>query len=224
VSPESCCELAKDLVAVEELRRQAVPGLELVDRSDDLIGGLELRRGTGRWEREGGAWVERDSVWRDGWLGYSVAAWAPEGGAAQRALVDLEPHPGPEGTLSGRIDTAASALSAAQPLLSEAAARQALREARTLELTPDAALLRLLAAVAGGRGGLSAADADRLEQIETRLEGSVSRSRRAALRAALRGQGDAQSLELLKQATSGLVPEARVYLRELWARAALAQP
>jgi hypothetical protein len=215
--------LDRQLDALVEQRRQAVPGLELVDRADARIGGLAMRRGSGRWERESITWVEHDAVWRDGWLGFAFAAWAPAGGAAQRAIEGLKPRPGSEGTLEARLEKAAAGLSAQQPLLSEASAREALRQSRSLALTPDTALLRVLSAAAAGRAALGEADLDRLRAIETRLERSVGSRGRGTLRAALDGRGDARSLELLLQATAGLDPEERVYLRELWGRAAAAQ-
>jgi hypothetical protein len=216
--------LDRELDALIEQRRQAVPSLELTDRSDARLAGLAVRRGSGRWERGPEAWVEHDSVWRDGWLRYSFAVWAPEGGAAERAIAALEPRPGPAGTLEERLGKAAAALSAQQPLLSELAARVALRRSRRLDLDPDAALLQVLSAAASSRSALTAADAARLEAIEGQLERSTVRRQRGALRAALDGRGDAGSVELLRQAADALDPEERLHLRELWGRAAAAQP
>jgi len=222
-------EPERHLDRVVEERRQAIPSLEVVDRADVHVAGFDGRRAFGRWGSEAGAFQESTTVWRDGWLLFSLTAWAPEGGAGRRQVEAIQQSLRAEAPLTPRIEQQANALAGAVTLLTPASARKLVLGSETLELPPPAAFHAAAVSVQRGRNGLAPPDAQRLRELTDQLLEQVPRRQRPALARYLETpqvapERSADFFQALESALAALPEAERLRLQWLWEATILAAP
>jgi hypothetical protein len=130
-------------------RKSVAPGFAASARSDTTVGGLAARQASSEWGADGTRFRERTVVWKDGWVYFGLACWAPEEASekASRGTDALLAAFQMKGALDARVRDAVGVVTRDVPFLSAPAAEllMARSEARVLE--PDQAFRRGLEAL-----------------------------------------------------------------------------
>jgi hypothetical protein len=210
-------------------RRTERPELKPGMRGNALVGSLAGRRHDSTWLKDGVVQREVAVAGLDGWMGFALVAWMPDGEASRPDGLDaLTRGLAARGLLAARLRDAVDAAVSEVPHLSAPAAEQlmALSEARVLD--PDQAFRRSLAALAGLLPSLSPAETRELAALTTatyagvpwadraRLAGYVERVRSTQ---ATRPDEDRAMAALMKAAEQRLTPARLLRLQAYYEKA-----
>jgi hypothetical protein len=211
-------------------RKSATPGLTASGRSDTTVGGLAARQASSAWGADGERFRERAVVWKDGWVYFALACWAPEeaGERATRGTDALLAGFQMKGALDARVREAVAVVTREVPFLSAPAAEllMARSEARVLE--PDQAFRRGLEALTRALPAWKPQEVNELGQLTSAIYAGLparDRGRLASYIGRVRGgqattpQDDKEMGQLMKAAILRLRAPQRQRLQALYEKA-----
>jgi len=210
-------------------RRKAIPSLKDLGRTDVLVGRLSARKAAGTWDDGGVKQQDVSVVWRDGWVYFGMAAWAPEEGAARPQMLDqLAEGVTTQGALASRLQQAVQAVTQNVPHLSAPAAEMLMGQSEAKVLEPDQAFRRSLDALSRALPIFSKAETEELSALtaatyaglapkdRTRLAAYVDRVRN---RESTTPQEDREMVQLMKAAVMKLPAMRRLRLQAYYEKA-----
>jgi hypothetical protein len=232
-APRGVANADQYLDLVVERRRGERPGFQAGDRSSALVGSLTGRRLDAGWAEGGTRHRETIVAGLDGWMGFALVAWMPEGAASRPDGLDpLARGLAARGLLAVRLRSAVDAAVAAVPHLSPAAAEQLMSQTEARVLEPEQAFRRSLAALAQLLPALSKAETRELSALTSATYASVPWKDRARLASYVervrRGdttppEEDREMADLMKAAEDALAPARRLRLQAYYEKAILAK-
>jgi hypothetical protein len=170
-APSGVASLDQYLDRFLESRKSAAPGFAASGRSDTKVGGLAARQASSAWGADGARFRERAVVWKDGWVYFAMACWAPEeaGEKASRGTDALLAGFQMKGDLDARVREAVAVVTREVPFLNAPAAEllMARSEARVLE--PDQAFRRGLEALTRALPGWKPKEVSELGQLTSAM-------------------------------------------------------
>ncbi len=214
-------------------RRADRTDFEAGSRASALVGSLTGRRLDAAWHD--GAVRQREAIVAglDGWMGFALVAWMPEGSASRPDGLDpLVRGLAARGLLAVRLRAAVDAAVTAVPHLSPAAAEQLMSQTEARVLEPEQAFRRSLAALAQMLPSLSSAETRELAALTRATYASVPPRHRARLASYVervrRGDTtppgeDREMAALMKAAEDELSPAPRLRLQAYYEKAVLAK-
>lgn len=221
------------LDAIQTRRRSERPGFEAGQRVNAVIGSLTGRQLEAAWSEGGTRFREVVVAGLDGWMGFALVAWMPEGTASRPNGLDaLSRGLAARGVLAVRLRQAVDAAVAAVPHLSAPAAEQLMAQSAARVIEPDQAFRRSLQALAENIGSLTPAEKNELSRLttatysgvpwkdRTRLAGYVERVRKGDTTTPAE---DHEMAELLRSAELRLSAEGRLKLQGFYEKAILAK-
>jgi hypothetical protein len=195
-------------------------------RADTLVGRLTGRKASGSWDDAGVRQHDVSVVWRDGWVYFGLAAWAPEEGAARPQMLEkLVEGVGTQGALAARLQQAVQSVTQAVPQLSAPAAEMLMAQSEAKVLEPDQAFRRSLDALSRALPTLSKTETQELSQITSATYASLpwkDRGRLLAYVDRVRNREnttpgeDREMGQLMKEAVLKLPPMRRLRLQALY--------
>jgi hypothetical protein len=217
-----------DLIAAS--RRRQIVSLKELSRTDVRVGALPGRKAMSTWESGAAKYQDTLWVWRDGWIFFALAAWAPaeDAAAAAREMDALVRGIVNQGALAARTQEAVSRVTEEVPHLTPASAEtlMALSEAHTLD-APEA-FRRSFSLMSQSLPQLSRAEASEFASLTAAIYASVPWKQRAKLEAyfrRVRGREstspaeDAEMAQAVKSAVLGLKPARRARLQAIYDKA-----
>jgi hypothetical protein len=232
-APRGVANADQYLDLVVERRRGERAGFQAGDRSSALVGSLTGRRLDAGWAEGGTRHRETIVAGLDGWMGFALVAWMPEGAASRPDGLDpLARGLAARGLLAVRLRSAVDAAVAAVPHLSPAAAEQLMSQTEARVLEPEQAFRRSLAALAQLLPALSKAETRELSALTSATYASVPWKDRARLASYVervrRGdttppEEDREMADLMKAAEDALAPARRLRLQAYYEKAILAK-
>jgi hypothetical protein len=229
-TPSGVASLEQYLDRFLESRKSAAPGFAASGRSDTTVGGLAARQASSAWSADGARFRERAVVWRDGWVYFALACWAPEeaGEKAARGTDALLAGFQMKGALDARVRDAVAVVTREVPFLSAPAAEllMARSEARVLE--PDQAFRRGLEALTRALPDWKPQEVNEVGQLTSAIYAGLSprdRGRLASYIGRVRGgqattpQDDKEMGQLMKSAILRLRAPQRQRLQALYEKA-----
>jgi len=229
-APSGVASLEQYLDRFLESRKSAAPGFTASTRSDATVGGLAARQASSTWGADGTRFRERAVVWRDGWVYFAMACWAPEeaGEKATRGTDALLAGFQMKGALDARVREAVAVVTREVPFLSAPAAEllMARSEARVLE--PDQAFRRGLEALTRALPSWKPQEVNELGQLTSAIYAGLpsrDQSRLASYIGRVRGgqattpQDDKEMGQLMKSAILRLRAPQRQRLQALYEKA-----
>ena len=218
---------------VVDARRADRPGFEPGPRSSALVGSLTGRRLDAAWKD--GTLGQREAIVAglDGWMGFALVAWMPEGAASRPDGLDpLARGLAARGLLAARLRAAVDAAVAAVPHLSPPAAEQLMSQTEARVLEPDQAFRRSIAALAQLLPALAKEETRELAGLTSATYASVPAKDRRRLASYVERvrRGDTTAPEedramaaLMKAAEDRLSPARRLRLQAYYEKAILAK-
>ncbi len=213
----------------QEARRKAIPSLKESMRSDVLVGRLAGRKAVGAWDDGGVRQHDVSVVWRDGWVYFGLAAWAPEEGAARPQMLEqLVEGVRTQGVLAARLQQAVQSVTQDVPQLSAPAAEMLMARSEAKVLEPDQAFRRSLDALSRALPTFSKTETQELSQLTSATYGALpwkDRGRLAAYVDRVRNREsttpgeDREMGELMKSAVMKLPAMGRLRLQSLYEKA-----
>jgi hypothetical protein len=210
-------------------RRRERPELKPGMRANALVGSLAGRRHDSTWVADGVVQREVAVAGLDGWMGFALVAWMPDGEASRPDGLDaLTRGLAARGLLAARLREAVDAVVSQVPHLSAPAAEQLMAQSEARVLDPDQAFRRSLAALARLLPALSPAETRELAALTTatyagvpwaaraRLAGYVERVRNTQ---ATRPEEDREMAALMKAAEERLTPARLLRLQAYYDKA-----
>ena len=150
-SPAGVASLEQYLNRFQQARGSTTPSLQESERSDVLVGRLPGRKAAATWDDAGVRQKDVSVVWRDGWVYFGLAAWAPEEGAARPQMLDqLVDGVTTQGVLAARLQQAVQSVVQEVPQLTVPAAEMLMARSEAKVLEPDQAFRRSLDALVAG--------------------------------------------------------------------------
>jgi hypothetical protein len=229
-APRGVVTVDEHLGQIAIARRKQIPSLKELSRTDVRVGSLLGRKAMSTWESGGARFQDTLAVWKDGWIFFALAAWAPAEDAVTAAaeLDALLRGIANQGLLATRLREAVSRVTEEVPHLTPTSAEtlMALSDAHTLD-APEAfrrsfsllsqSLPRLSRAEVGEFGSLtSAIYASVPWKQRTKLEAYF---RRVRGREATSPSEDAEMARVVKDAVLGLKPARRARLQAIYDKA-----
>ncbi len=228
-SPAGVASLEQYLTRFQQARSKAIPPLRESERQDVSVGRLAGRKALGTWDDAGVRQRDVSVVWRDGWVYFGLAAWAPEEGAARPQMLDqLVDGVTTQGVLAARLQQAVQNVVQEVPQLSAPAAEMLMARSEAKVLEPDQAFRRSLDALSRAIPTLSKTETQELSQLTTATYGALpwkDRGRLAAYVDRVRNREsttpgeDKEMGQLMKSAVLQLPPMRRLRLQALYEKA-----
>jgi hypothetical protein len=229
-SPSGVASLDQYLNRLQLARRRTLPTLRETSRSDVAVGRGSARKAVGVWDKDGVRYHDQAAVWKDGWVYFALAEWAPEtaSSAGDRELGALLAGFSTNGALAARLQQAVQSVTLAVPHLSAAAAEMLMGQSQARVLEPDQAFRRALEAAARALPFFSRADTQEFAQITAASYASLSprdRNRLAAYVERVRArqptspEDDREMSRLMKDAVLRLPADKRERLQFLYEQA-----
>lgn len=211
-------------------RRKLQPSLRELSRSDASVGRMSGRKASASWEAGGTRYRDVSVVWRDGWVYFALAAWAPEASAARatRPMEALEAGFSTNGVLAARLQQAIDKVTQEIPQLTAPAAELLMGQSEARVLEPDQAFRRSFEALSRAQPGWGGAESGQMTQLFAALYASLSgkdRTRLAAYFDKVRGrqlttpEEDREASLLMKGAVLHLSGARRLQLQALYEKA-----
>jgi hypothetical protein len=211
-------------------RRKRQPSLKELARSDASVGRLSGRSASSSWEAGGTRYRDFSVVWRDGWVYFALAAWAPEasGARATRAMDALVAGFSTNGALAARLKQAVDRVTTEVPQLTVAAAELLMGQSEARVLEPDQAFRRSFEALSRAQPTWSRAESAQLSQVFAALYASLGGKERSRLVAYLEKvrarqlttpEEDREASVLMKGAVLRLPAIRRLQLQTLYEKA-----
>jgi len=233
-SPRRVANLDQYLDLLLAERRQAVPSLKELGRSDTLVGRLGGRKSVSTWDDAGVKQRELAVAWKDGWVYFGLVSWIPEEGAQRpQVLDDLVAAFSVQGALADRLQQAVQKVTQEVPQLSAAAAEALMGQSEAKVLEPDQAFRRSIEALARALPTLTKAETQDLSQLTSATYASLAGRERTRLadyveriraREATGPQEDREMSSLMRDAVLKLPAERRLRLQAFYEKAVLAAP
>jgi hypothetical protein len=228
-SPAGVATLEQYLNRFQQARGSTTPSLRESERLDVLVGRLPGRKALGTWDDAGVRQKDVSVVWRDGWVYFGLAAWAPEEGAARPQMLDqLVDGVTTQGVLAARLQQAVQSVVLEVPQLTVPAAEMLMARSEAKVLEPDQAFRRSLDALSRAIPTLSKAETQELSQLTSATYGALpwkDRGRLAAYVDRVRNREstspgeDREMGQLMKIAFLQLPPMRRLRLQALYEKA-----
>jgi len=234
-APDGIASLDQYLDRLLERRRRAVAKLETSARSETRVGGLAGRQTTSAWSADGTRFRERATVWKDGWVYFAVACWAPEE-AGERAGRQIDALLGgftTSGDLDARMRRAVELVTREVPLLTAPAAERLMARSQAQVLEPDQAFRRGIEALTQALAGWTPTEVREVGQITSAIYATLSdkdRNRLASYLGRVRNGGSTSPQEdremgrMMKTAVLRLPAPRRLRLQALCEKAVLTAP
>ena len=228
-SPAGISSLDQYLNRFVNARTKTTPSLKEEARSDVVIGQLSGRKSVATWDDGGVRQHDTSVVWRDGWVYFGLAAWAPEEGAARPQMLDqLAEGVRTQGVFAARLQSAVQVVTRDVPQLTAPAAEMLMAQSEAKVLEPDQAFRRSLDALSRAIPSLSKTETQELSQITSATYASLpwkDRGRLAAYVDRVRNRQstspgeDKEMGQLMKTAVLQLPPMRRLRLQALYEKA-----
>jgi hypothetical protein len=210
-------------------RSKTTPSLKEESRSDVVVGELSARKSVASWDDTGIRQHDTSVVWRDGWVYFGLAAWAPAEGAARPQMLDrLAEGVRTQGVFAARLQSAVQVVTRDVPQLTAPAAEMLMSQSEAKVLEPDQAFRRSLDALSRAIPTFSKAETADLSQITSATYGALpwkDRGRLAAYVDRVRNREsttpgeDKEMGQLMKAAVMQLPPMRRLRLQALYEKA-----
>jgi hypothetical protein len=215
-------------------RRQGIPSLKELARTDALVGRLPARLATESWTSDEGAFREQAVAWRDGWNCFALVVWAPE---ARLARFDPEWSAllhtiAPDGRETERLRQATASLSDDLPHLSPRGVELLLSPRCETSLGVPEACRRGWQAALRGRRSLDELEQRELIRLDSLMGAALpprDQQRFTSYLERVRANGptsrdeDAEMSQLTRTAVLALPESSRVRLQALNEKAIAAQ-
>lgn len=228
-SPPAIASVDQYLDRVWAARQREHPGLKQTGRAELEVGRQPAKQLLGSFDADGARFQEAVTVWRDGWVYFSMVSWLPEGTPrAERELLALVQGVSTQGAFAVRLQTALVNVTMEVPQLTPAAAELLMGQSEAKVLEPEQAFRRSIDALSKALPMLSKKDTQDLGQITTAIYAALVPKDRAMLAAYLAGvreqkpttaAQDKEASRLMKAAVLRLSPPRRTRLQELYDQA-----
>ncbi len=228
-SPQGIGSIDQYLDRVWAQRQKARPSLKQTGRAELTVGSQPAKRLLGSFDEDETRFQESLTVWRDGWVYFSLESFMPEGAPrAERDLEALVRGVTTQGDFALRLQNALVNVTMEVPQLTPAAAELLMGSSEAKVLEPDQAFRRSIEALSRALPSLSKKDAQELGQITTATYGALVPKERAALlayvarvrdRQATTSAQDKEASRIMKSAVLRLPPARRARLQELYQQA-----
>jgi hypothetical protein len=228
-SPQKIASLDEYLSRFVAARSKTTPSLKEQVRSDVAIGQIAGRKTVATWDDGGVPQHDTSLVWRDGWVYFALAAWAPAEGAARPEMLDkLAAGVRTQGVFAARLQSAVQVVTRDVPQLTAPAAEMLMAQSEAKVLESDQAFRRSLDALSRAIPTLSKSETQDLAQITTATYGALpwkDRGRLAAYVDRVRNREsttpgeDKEMGQLMKTAVQQLQPMQRLRLQALYEKA-----
>jgi GYF domain 2 len=228
-SPPGISSLDQYLNRFINARSKTTPSLKEQARSDVVFGQLSGRKSVATWDDGGVRQHDTSVVWRDGWVYFGLAAWAPEEGAARPQMLDqLAEGVRTQGVFAARLQSAVQMVTRDVPQLTAPAAEMLMSQSEAKVLEPDQAFRRSLDALSRAIPTLSKTETQELSQITSATYASLPWKDRGRLAAYVDRVRNRQSTSpgedremglLMKTAVLQLPPMRRLRLQALYEKA-----
>jgi hypothetical protein len=232
-SPVGIASIDQYLDRVWAARQRQRPSLKQTGRADLNVGNQPAKRLSGSFDGDFGRFQESVTVWRDGWVYFSLVSWLPEGAPrADRDIEALVQGISTQGDFAVRLQTALVNVTMEVPQLTPAAAEMLMGSSEAKVLEPDQAFRRSIEALSRALPSLSKKDSQELGQITTATYAALVPRERAALlayvarvrdRQATNAAQDKEASRIMKAAVLRLPPARRTRLQEIYQQAIQAQ-
>jgi hypothetical protein len=232
-SPAGIGSIEQYLDRVWAARQKEHPGLSQTGRADLNVGRQPAKRLLGSFDADGARFQESVTVWRDGWVYFSLVNWLPEGApGAERDLDALVQGVATQGDFAVRLQTALVNVTMEVPQLTPAAAELLMGSSEAKVLEPDQAFRRSIEALSRALPSLSKKDSQDLGQITTATYAALVPKERSALasyvarvrdRQPTTSGEDKEASRIMKSAVLRLPPARRARLQEYYQQAIQAQ-
>jgi len=208
-------------------RRKAQADAKEEGRSEVAVGTLTGRRANVVFTNAGVAYRETATVWRDGWIYYSLVAWAPESAGAAD-LDALTTGVVTSGKLAASLQTAVQKVTLEVPALTVAAAELLMARSEAKVLEPDQAFRRSFEAVANALPTWKAGEAQEMGRLIAACYATLSARDRSRLAAYVEKiqkhqmtnpQEDREMSQVMKAAVLRLPEAKRTRLQALYEQA-----
>jgi hypothetical protein len=232
-SPVGVVSVDQYLDRVWAARQRERPSLKQTGRAELTVGNQPAKRLTGSFDADGARFDEAVTVWRDGWVYFSLVGWMPEG--TPRAARDLEAlvqGVTTQGDFAVRLQTALVNVTMDVPQLNPVAAEMLMGSSEAKVLEPDQAFRRSIEALSRALPSLSKKDSQDLGQITTATYAALLPRDRSALlayvgrvrdRQPTTSAQDKEASRIMKMAVLRLSPARRARLQEIYQLAIQAQ-
>jgi hypothetical protein len=225
-SPVGIASLDQYLDLVWAARQRARPSLKQTGRADLNVGNQPGKRLAGAFDAEGARFQESVTVWRDGWVYFSLVSWLPEGAPrAERDTEALVQGVTTQGDFAVRLQSALVNVTMEVPQLTPAAAEMLMGSSEAKVLEADQAFRRSIEALSRALPTLSKKDSQDLGQITTATYAALAPKDRAALltyvarvrdRQPTTTAQDKEASRIMKAAVLRLSPARRLRLQEIY--------
>jgi hypothetical protein len=232
-SPVGIGSVDQYLDRVWAARQRERPSLKQTGRLELNVGNQPAKRLSGSFDEEGARFQESVTVWRDGWVYFSLVSWLPEGAPrADRDLEALVEGVNTQGDFAVRLQSALMNVTMEVPQLTPAAAEMLMGSSEAKVLEPDQAFRRSIEALSRALPTLSKKDALDLGQITSATYAALVPKDRSALlayvarvrdRQATNSAQDKEASRIMKAGVLRLAPARRVRLQEIYQQAIQAQ-
>jgi hypothetical protein len=232
-SPAGIASIDQYLDRVWAARQKEQPSLKQTGRTDLNVGNQPAKRLLGSFDAEGRRFQEWVTVWRDGWVYFSLVSWLPEGAPrAERDTEALVQGVTTQGDFAVRLQTALVNVTMEVPQLTPDAAEMLMGSSEAKVLEPDQAFRRSIEALSRALPSLSKKDSQELGQITTATYAALLPRDRASLLAYVAGVRDRQATtsaqdkdatQIMKSAVLRLSPARRARLQEIYQQAIQSQ-
>ena len=228
-SPVGIGSVEQYLDRVWAARQRERPSLKQTSRADLNVGNQPAKRLAGTFDDEGTRFQESATVWRDGWVYFSLVSWLPEG--APRAEKDTEAlvqGATTQGAFGVRLQSALVNVTMEVPQLTPAAAEMLMGSSEAKVLEPDQAFRRSIEALSRALPALPKKDSQELGQITTATYAALVPKDRASLlayvarvrdRQPTTSAQDKEASRIMKSAVLRLAPARRTRLQEIYEQA-----
>jgi hypothetical protein len=228
-SPPGIASLDQYLNRFVNTRTKTTPSLKEESRGDVVVGQLSGKKSMATWNEVGVPQHDTSVVWRDGWVYFGLAAWAPAEGAARPQMLDrLAEGVRTQGVFAARLQSAVQVVTRDVPQLTAPAAEMLMAQSEAKVLEPDQAFRRSLDALSRAIPTFSKAETADLSQITSATYGALpwkDRGRLAAYVDRVRNREsttpgeDKEMGQLMKSAVLQLPPMRRLRLQALYEKA-----
>jgi hypothetical protein len=228
-SPPGISSVDQYLDRVWSERVEAHPGLAQTGRADLQVGRQPAKRLVGAFDAEGARYQEAVTVWRDGWIYFSMVGWLPEAAPrAGRELDALVESVSTQGVFAARLQSALVDVTMEVPQLTPAAAELLMGGSEAKVLDPDQAFRRSIEALSKALPGLSKQDSQELSQITSATYAALPPKERSVLAAYVArvrerqpttAAQDKEASRIMKAAVLRLAPPRRTRLQAYYEEA-----
>jgi uncharacterized protein DUF4339 len=167
-APRGVANLDQYLDRLVTVRRQTVPSLKELGRTDALVGRLSARKASATWDETGVRQHDQTVAWKDGWVYFGLVSWIPEEGAVRAQVLDgLVAGFSTQGVLADRLQQAVQKVTREVPQLTAPAAEALMGRSEAKVLEPDQAFRRSIDALVKVLPTLTAPETQELGQLTT---------------------------------------------------------